>query len=1350
MKRKLLHSVFSCALLFIFKQAVAQTNSIYESYVILSINGSLPAYYDMAAATSNVDFQGANLGDFDSSNSLVIKGGQNKTVKCNGGNTTGGTLYYRVWLTSAGASGSFTGITMNFGRDDPGAGSGCQNQSWQSTIGTANLLVGLPVGNYTIEVYSDAGGNPGTAYSSNFGVNYKATFNYTGLALAKDYTWNGSADVTWENAKNWTPEGRPSSIDNVTINVQGNNILNLPSSKVINNFTINGTGTFVLTSTGALTINGNINYGGRATATLDCASLIKITNSASQPIPPFAFGNLNVLGGNRVLPSSGTVGICSDFTVDQSLYSYIVVGSSVNYFSSASGWMLPSFTYNNLTLSGSGDYSIGKSLPAMDKTINVQGNFSQSSGTLLLGDTSSNSATLNVDGNATLTGGTFKVNTKSGGTGIFNLKGNLSVASGASLLTDSGTGNFNFTGVSEGSSTSGIQTIDVLSVNTAKINFSVKPGAYVKLINQDFILGSGTKFTVESGGTFDFGFNSANTALNLTKAIGQTLQQFELKDGGTLKITSPLGISKDTNTADGNVLLPTRIYAPGVNTNYLYIGRQDQITGNGLPTSSLSASAPSRNVIVAMENEDLILKATGVQRFNSFGTLEIQKGIVDDEPSNNFSNSGIVTELGNLKMSGGRYILNTSDVQPDLLGNYTITGGTVEFKNSTSGGQTIRGGKSYYAIEVTGSNVGRSVDDITLLANGSFTIKNGGLFTINSKSIVGPVGIQTFKVENGGSFRTGDSGGFSGSVLSSIQPSVENIILADGSTVEYSRSNSQIITSFKPLLADESNLNNGGYYNLKLTGDNGTTTFKTIADTTSPVYVRNNLQIDPTSILKIEADKTIIIKENISNNGSMIIENDGNLIQKDDLGNFAGNDIIAKRNVMLSTARQQYNYLISPVENQNLTNIYKDAAGSPITVPYVLYHNEANNKFFNSSGAYIKGRALAVKEPSVGSSLGATMGATFRGRPTNGAFEYVILNSNSGDVNRGYNLIGNPYPSYINLISFYQLNGSSAGFLDSTFYFWDNKANNETAQKGDLYGGQAYAQFNAATPIGIGTGVSANGDAGFKGLKTPTNIVKTGQGFMVKSKVATTVLRFNNSIRTAQKGGANYFGKIGKEDEGPIDRYWLSMTSPSNITSTIAVVYFSQGNNNFTQDDSRSMGGSDVIYSLVENEKLSINGRSNFVNTDIIPLGTQNFVAGNYTISLSEKEGVFSNGQRIFLKDAQTGILTNLSAENYTFHSDPGEAKGRFTVLYLPEALLAIQNDHVKDLQIYRRGEILLIESMLKTIDQVKILDTSGRLIFTEKPVSRKVELPLSILTTGIYFINIEQKNKIKTVKIIK
>ncbi len=173
MKKLLQFTLFSVSF-FLFGSASAQSSGIFESFAILSINGGANSYYDMQATTTNPDLQGANLGSFAFGvNTLVVKGGQNKTFKNGGCNINGSSINYRVYPTATPA-GSYLNINEPFGSDLGGG-----DQLWEGTTGTTNAIAGLLPGSYTIEVYSQAGFDScgtGTHFSSNGGANYKATF----------------------------------------------------------------------------------------------------------------------------------------------------------------------------------------------------------------------------------------------------------------------------------------------------------------------------------------------------------------------------------------------------------------------------------------------------------------------------------------------------------------------------------------------------------------------------------------------------------------------------------------------------------------------------------------------------------------------------------------------------------------------------------------------------------------------------------------------------------------------------------------------------------------------------------------------------------------------------------------------------------------------------------------------------------------------------------------------------------------------------------------------------------------------------------------------------------------------
>lgn len=517
-------------------------------------------------------------------------------------------------------------------------------------------------------------------------------------------------------------------------------------------------------------------------------------------------------------------------------------------------------------------------------------------------------------------------------------------------------------------------------------------------------------------------------------------------------------------------------------------------------------------------------------------------------------------------------------------------------------------------------------------------------------------------------------------------------------------------------------------------------------------FETKKLTISNTGSLNIQANEYVKIHNELENSGNVLVESDGNLIQDNNDPLLPSNtgSITVNREIKVGNARTQYNYLGSPVTfdaGESFKTIYPG-------ITYVLYHNEANGKFYNSSGANIPGRGLGVKEPT--GSGATTVTAQFKGVPQNGVITFPIVNGNTADPTRGFNLAGNPYPSNIDLLDLYDINGgvtasgTESENISSTFYFWDNNVNNDVAltQQGFAYNGQAYAIFNVLSGSN-GTGTAAgtvNGGVEI-GSKAPERTVKVAQGFMVKSKKSKYGLVYNNDIRTPASAANDFLGKKSITD----DRFWLKMIAPSNMTSNIAIVYFAAGKNTFGAEDSESMGGSDELYSIVDGKKVAINTKSSFDNSDVLQLGTKNFANGIYTISLSKAEGVFANGQNVYLRDKRTGTLTNLTKGNYSFTIDAGETTNRFEVIYKEENALGAKDAAQKEeVIVYKDGDSLVVKAQSKKITSIEMFDTSGRLIFTNQPNNIIKEIDVQSLNQGLYILKIMQNNQITVKKILR
>jgi len=644
-------------------------------------------------------------------------------------------------------------LSMTFGTDDPvniqysGAwidfnGNGIFENSEAVALATTPATSNATV-TYTFAIPATASlgpkrirlrGGSDTVYTSanscnttTYGDTEDYNVNIVSSSISNDYVWNGNVNTSWQIAENWTPNGVPTSFDNITINSGANGLITT-GVRSINNITVNGN--LNLGANSDLIIRGNIVYGSSATATLDCSSKIQIKSTSAQTIPPFNYGTLDATGGNRILPSTGTVGICNTFTPGAGTYT--VTGSTVNFFSPATGTVItaPSFTYNNLVISGTATYTVGQG-----NTINVLGNYSQSSGIVNLTNFTADSNTMNIDGNMNITGGTFDMNANTviGASSIINLKGDLTVTGGKLDATQNNNANkvFNFTGTGDGTSADKIQSINVAFPDTSRsrrILFTAKPGSYVRLA-RDFDLGLNSRFFVEGGAVLDFGF-TGNTANNIT-GNGRAGTDFNAILGAYLKISSPQGISATAGTV-GNVRTANDPrYAYGT---FHYIGKENQSMGTGIGNLS-----NGKGVIVEMDNNNLILSPStsfGIIKLTNAningglgGILDIRRGRLEETDVNYIYGGTTQSTSGTLKMAAGTAYKITKASATAIDNEYiprfftmNLIGGEIEL--ASTGNQTLRSSNAYHNIKISDSGVktlfgSTTVDNLVTVTGGT-------------------------------------------------------------------------------------------------------------------------------------------------------------------------------------------------------------------------------------------------------------------------------------------------------------------------------------------------------------------------------------------------------------------------------------------------------------------------------------------------------------------------------------------------------------------------------------------------------------------------------------------------------
>lgn len=1077
--------------------------------------------------------------------------------------------------------------------------------------------------------------------------------------------------------------------------------------------------------------------------------------------------------------------------------------SATTLFYGTGTWIVGGDLKLNNTLTGNITVTSGSTV-----NLNVKGNVVNNSANNLRIVSAAGTSTLAVDKDIILNSGVLDMNGTSGGTGTVTLKGNLTVAPSASILaTNATTAAFNFAGTGDGLTATTTQTIDVASTGatrTTNIAFNVNSGAYVKLINQDLALGSNSKFNV--AGTLDFGLNGS-TALNIIPVPSSTGTAFTTSSGDILKITSADGINK-TGATTGNVRTATITFnnvgayhyigaltpqstgnaientgtaaalnlvinktnttdVVNLNTNTKTTGELNIIKGTFVETEAnkiagttgkltMSADAIYKTAVTSANTPQLTgaytlasgstieLNANSNQNFNAtntityrnlifsnggtktigntnenvVGTVTIKDNTIVDASSNTFGGTGT-----NLTMSDtSKLILGSgTDPKPRMDGVYSLgSSSTIEFTGTSSTQIRVSAATNpiqYAKVIVSGNNVKAGTT-----TTAGLTFQSGGVFTITGNGV--------YKVPNSGGF----SGGTNTAIKNTNNPTIN---LETGSAVDYNGTTDQTIT-----VATVATPATGNYQNLTISG----------SGVKSPVanLTVNDVTTVSAGTLKISATQDTALpnvftaKKGLKNTGgTVILENNANLLQ-DAIVNNSGN-ITAQRSAKLkfeSVSKADYNYWSSPVINQKL--LYNTA--TPLITSFspgtpnnrIFEYKESNDTFVATANpVFVAGKGYAIRAEN------GQNGSTYTADGIAKTFEFVG-EPNNGDVStpslaysnatHGYNLVGNPYPS---IIDFNLLHSANSDLIGSTAYFWTNVIYTPSQQGSSStgYTGSNYATFN-----GVG-GVSAGGSS-----LEPTKYIKTGQGFIVQAKKAGQ-LNFTNAMR--QTGISPFFNNKVDDEK---NRFWVTLVTPSDMTNTILIGYVEGATNGFEKDYDAPIlvNGSDSFYSVLGNEKLVIQGKSNsFSSDDIISVGAKYYETGIHKIQLKKKEGIFNGNQNVYLKDKLLNKVVNLSNGDYTFQTTKGTTDTRFEIVYKEDAVLGIGSDLKSDFVVYRDGNDFVIKSS-KTLGKIEVYDAAGRMVVAQKTTDKILRLNASTLAEGMFIIKAENSGDVKTKKILK
>ncbi|WP_197062227.1 GEVED domain-containing protein [Flavobacterium rivuli] len=492
---------------------------------------------------------------------------------------------------------------------------------------------------------------------------------------------------------------------------------------------------------------------------------------------------------------------------------------------------------------------------------------------------------------------------------------------------------------------------------------------------------------------------------------------------------------------------------------------------------------------------------------------------------------------------------------------------------------------------------------------------------------------------------------------------------------------------------------------------------------TAGTAVAKNLTVSPGATLVVNTGATLSVQNTLTTTGATVtVQNNAALIQ--------GTDVTANTNtgsvsaVKVGNALYRYDYTLwsSPVSGtQTLSNF------SQLTVATRFYEygfsGDANYYLaVPGTTTFTPAKSYLIRMPDTNAAVGAdyyngitpiAFTGTFTGTPNNGTV--TIPASVQGTM---FTAVGNPYPSPISVEDFFTAN---AGVMNgsSGLYFW-RKRNNASASSYATLTLAAYTS-NSGFAANPSEGGGAEQAVFFPSDNVSSWLISQGQGFFVKTATNPTGsnITFTNAMRRPSPGATQAFFRTG---ETTTSRYWLNLTDGLQGFSQVAVAYMDNATLGLDYGyDGRqfSDGGNVTFYSLAEDTRLSIQARPEFAPADIVPMGFKAVTTGEFTVSIDHKDGLFEQGQDIYLKDNLLGVYHDLGESGYTFTSEAGTFNDRFEIVYTTDALgTKTPQLDPNSVIVYKQGNTININSGTAEMTGVTIYDIRGRKLYSNDKIN--------------------------------
>ncbi len=520
----------------------------------------------------------------------------------------------------------------------------------------------------------------------------------------------------------------------------------------------------------------------------------------------------------------------------------------------------------------------------------------------------------------------------------------------------------------------------------------------------------------------------------------------------------------------------------------------------------------------------------------------------------------------------------------------------------------------------------------------------------------------------------------------------------------------------------------------------------------------------------------------------------------------------------------RYNYWCSPVGNPSATvgnsnfgiTLLSSPTGltssaSAVVLPYGNYNGQASPLSiaqrwiykFSTSNQYAQwvfvGAATNV-QPGLGFTMKGTSGTDafvadtnegvennagnaqrydFRGKPNDGNITNAVSNNN-------FTLVGNPYPSGIDL-NMFLLDPANSGVINGQAYFWEQTSTTHFITDYDGGYGVYTPGTGIYTPAVFWNYDQAGGqetNLGSSGSVYERRFSPVGQGFMVLGTTNGTVVMKNQYRVFVKESVANQseFERIGNSSQAQIveDEYYPEIPNVAGTDYTqikkgtapylrINAVYNDEAVRPTTMafDDSATQGydygfdgrsATDAVpisfYYVVDGMPYEYASTAfKFGIDEKVPVGFRCSETTKFTVKVQGAYSGFDDMQMVYVHDKETGIYYDIKNNSFEVTLPAGDNRARFEITF--KNTDEVLGENVLDpnvFELYQNNEgnmLTVLNSANNDIAKIDLYDVTGKLVISKENLGRseKIEIPTSNLSDGVYIVKLATADALEVSK---